>query len=143
MEKSSIVQFLEDAIAGGWHSEYQGRKLRKVYKQIDYFAEDGTQGSRIDVRHMLLAPLAWQAVGKTRGWGTEMIMIDEKGHPKEWCYFQHCDRCGVVIDDPEEGCPAGCQSDNAYVESWLYEQHRFIDHLADGRTIEEALAAIQ
>ena len=52
----------------------------------------------------LLDPLAWQAVGKTRGWSGSGWM-----------------------DSPTQA-----------IHNW----HRFIDHLADVTTIDEALAAI-
>lgn len=58
---------------------------------------------------LFLNPLAWQAVGKTRGWGNG---ID--------C----CTECG------------------AWLHGWQYKLHRLIDGLAGGKTIEEALAAI-
>lgn len=60
---------------------------------------------------MFIDPLAWQAVGRTRGW------TDAK--PKS-------------IDAVMYGR-----------EGWKNRWHRFIDHLADRKTIDEALAAIE
>lgn len=87
--KSATHQFIEDAKAGGW----------KTTNAVPY-------DDRFEI---LLDPLAWQAVGKTRGW-----KCPEGEHKAELCGFR-----------------------------WRYEWHRFIDHLADGKSIEEALAAIQ
>jgi hypothetical protein len=86
---------------------------------------------------ILLDPLFWQCLGKALGWGGERVLIDEKGHPKEWMFDEHCDKCGEIIVDQEEGCPDRCESDNAPIPSWLYHWHRFIDHLAEGKNAEE------
>ncbi len=81
-------------------------------------------------------PSFWQSLGKAMEWGYEAVMVDEKGHPKEWVYREHCSVCGSVINDQEEGCPVGCVTDNAPVESWAYEWHRFIDHLIAGKDVD-------
>lgn len=85
---------------------------------------------------ILLEPIFWQYLGKARGWGTEMTLIDEPGHPKEWMYYTHCARCHEQIIDQEDGCPSGCDCDDAYIEAWVMEWHRFIDHLAEGKDAE-------
>lgn len=66
-----------------------------------------------------------------------MVMIDEKGHPKEWCYFEHCSRCGAVVNDQEEECPEGCENDDAYVPSWNYEASQFYDLILTGDLTDE------
>lgn len=63
-----------------------------------------------------LDPKAWQAVGKVRGW-PDVSEIEAV-------------RTGVI--------PVSKMSIR-----WLWNMHRFIDHLADGKTIEEALLAIK
>lgn len=84
-----------------------------------------------------LDPLFWQALGMACGWGSEKILIDEPGHPKEWMYNEHCSVCGEIIVVQEEGCPDGCESDNAYVESWLYHALRFFELLMTGGDTEQ------
>lgn len=98
--KSEIERFIADAIAGGWRPFPQFDDNMNTIEGVMAFG--GTPD-----RH-LLDPLAWQAVGKTRGWGNDYT-------------------------DGKVG--------NASAR-WLVEQHCFIDHLADGKTIEEALTAI-
>jgi hypothetical protein len=61
MEKTNTQQFIEDAIAGGF----------KRYRKEFYF-ENAPYGEMY-LYKALLDPLAWQAVGKTRGWSTELI----------------------------------------------------------------------
>ena len=68
----------------------------------------------ITKEYLLLDPKAWQAVGKTRGW-SHKYSVD------------------TYIKYGNEGVST---------ERWLYEQHRFIDHLADGLSIEEALGKL-
>jgi hypothetical protein len=107
-------QFIEDAIAGGWTQDYQsvpaGGSVKIQVGYIKYIVP-----SKLLPKHQqptfrmgrlsdaLLDPLAWQAVGKTRGW-TET---------------------------------------NEVSQIWLYNWHCFIRALADGKTIDEALAAIK
>lgn len=68
----TIKKFIEKAIEGGWKphkgADYTKCRLVKAYRQIDYYAEKDGSSSRIDVRHMLLSPRAWQSVGKMEGW---------------------------------------------------------------------------
>lgn len=63
---------------------------------------------------LLFCPQAWKAVGKMRGWDSECIMLSGEPNPA----FEDnasCIRC-----------------------KW----HSFIEQIADGKTIEEALAVI-
>ena len=83
-------RFIEDAIKGGWW-------------KLDYDTEPvDAENYRFFLSSPLLDPLAWQAVGKTRGWKYK--------------------------------------SYKEYEWQWQHEWHRFIDHLADGLSIEEALS---
>lgn len=87
-------QFIEDCLAGGYRKE-----------NPDFSAPQS-------LALLLLDPLAWQAVGKTRRWPSNITAVEDGKS---------------VVRMPQ----------------WQYNWHRFIDHLANGRTIEEALAAIQ
>lgn len=64
----------------------------------------------------LLDPSFWKAVGKTRGWKPS----------------------GVYSSNVHRGIKDGYWRDHQWKISW----HRFIDHLADGLTIEEALSKL-
>lgn len=89
---TAVEQFIEDAIAGGAKfSEWKS-------------AEDVLSDWDFDLGLALLRPDVWQAVGKTRGWRTELY-------------------------------------ENGEVE-WQHIWHRFIDHLAEGDTIESALTKL-
>lgn len=95
-------QFIEDASKAGYQ-----------FGGLPQFQEDMSVAELVRVvkhkpHRTLLDPLAWQAVGKTRGWN---------------------------IHD---------NSRNLYEAKvhWQYQWHRFIDHLADGKTIDQALEAL-
>lgn len=102
--------FLDHAVKGVWK---EGKELHK-----SFYPQSGTVGVSIGdktdpeeylkMSDILLDPLAWQAVGKTRGWGKS------------------------------DG-----DFENRKYDMWQEQWHRFIDHLADGKTIDEALQAIE
>lgn len=98
--KSAIQQFIEDAIVGGWKLPVRTNLFKEV--RIETTAEQ-----------IFLDPLAWQAVGKTRGWE----------EPEAGDDFPEA----TVLDLKQTG--------------WNARWHQFIGHLADGKTIEEALSA--
>ena len=66
----------------------------------------------------LLDPLFWQAVGKSLGWGNE-YGIDERDF---WV---------GEINYPE------VIKGKAFREIWRYNWNRLIDHLAEGKSIED------
>lgn len=82
-----------------------------------------------DMYQLLLMPEAWQAVGKTRGWIQRV-----------------CDDCGGLsykVPHPKGYWQCECSDYFVGTDEWEYKWHRFIDHLAVGKTIEEALTAIK
>jgi hypothetical protein len=98
---NATQKFIEDAIEGGWwKTEYDTEPV-------------DTQYYRFFLSSPLLDPLAWQAVGKTRGWDSRTT------------FYQMFTKVNKENNDP-----------------WRLDMHRFIDHLADGKSIEEALAEI-
>lgn len=106
---AATQQFIEDAIKGGCNSKWT----------LDYEAchhiPKAFEGFLIaDTHRILLDPLAWQAVGKTRGWVAD----------------------GYNMNFQDESCftPRG---------SWKHNLIRFTGQIADGKTIEEALSLIQ
>jgi hypothetical protein len=98
--KTPTQQFIEDAIAGGW----KGVEAEIVDGQVYTF------GKRINEPEVLLDPLAWQAVGRQRGW---------KGQKEMTAGFL-----------------------KATFEVWQDKQLAFIVYLQQGKTIDEALAAV-
>lgn len=114
---TNTQKFIEDAIAGGWDInglKYQmnfNYDFRKTpFGHTDLWCMDDCGGEFwLDHDKMLLSPKAWQAVGKTRGWGKKNVVM---------VY-------GVTGRD-----------------TWLVHKHWFVDHLADGLSIEDALGKI-
>lgn len=129
---TAIKQFIEDAIKGGWglfgHAVYKERTWQLINSSdgVGHGGDDcprfGKSAFRIeitippvhrmkeryslfDVEKALLDPLAWQAVGKTRGW------------------LEHYDHLGKERD-------------------WHGQWHQFVSYLANGLSIEEALAKL-
>ncbi len=76
---------------------------------------DGKGGNHIGNLHPLLDPLFWQALGKNLGWNNTDTFADELK-----------DGVGCVIVDGGGSMPV-----------WLSFQHRFIDHIAEGKSIDE------
>lgn len=71
---------------------------------------------------VFLDPAFWQALGKARGWEGKCSDC-YKGEPHKWC------QSGSHLDlEPEK-------YHNNY--PWRVEWHRFIDHLAEGKEINE------
>ena len=105
---TATQRFIEDAIKGGWKEDiqvrYSGGRIERIYKAWGA----STWERYMDLSTVLLDPLAWQAVGKMRGW---YITTKPCNHSDN--YHGTCMRC-----------------------AW----HCFIDHLADGLSIEEALS---
>lgn len=122
---TATQQFIEDAIKGGWklHGMFDVSEVKDKYNSGTWrFAkctnpETGKSFStHIEYGELLLDPLAWQAVGKTRGWKS----VIEHNH------------------DSEDSCTSFCLQQIGTL-SWRGAWRKFYHHLADGKTIEEAL----
>lgn len=72
---TATKQFIEDAIKGGWgsHLDKEWRVSAGYVEHMQIYWSKGVWERVIAVSTVLLDPLAWQAVGKTRGW--------ENGYP--------------------------------------------------------------
>ena len=90
-----------------YFSERQGRTPVAVFRE-----EDGSM-FRSNVAELLLMPLAWEAVGRTRGWFK--YTAEYSGNPED-------SRLDTVLQ---------------------YHMHLFIDQLIDGLSIEEALTKLK
>jgi hypothetical protein len=113
-------QFIEDAIEGEWRSDEAVAK--GAFEDGAFFGGNAhwkyplhRMIKRVSVEVILLDPRAWQAVGKTRGW---CLHLDHYGDGE-------CKKC------------FGRVRGRSYIQ-W----HQFIDHLAEGLSIEEALAKL-
>lgn len=111
----STQQFIEDAIAGGWKRTFN----TSVLVTYDNSFSD-------DICRMLLDPLAWQAVAKTREWKNDKVGLD-------YWYFNRYDgervkHQTITVQDGGD---------------WWMNMHRFTSYLAEGKTIEEALQSIE
>jgi hypothetical protein len=62
-------------------------------------------------QRFLLSPDFWQSLGKALGWKDGVV----------------CAYCGFT----------SCRHSAKFVEKWHFKWHRFIDHLAEGKTAEE------
>lgn len=110
-------QFIEDAIKGGWKPKgypdmWNTPRFTKV-TEINIILFNGGRNNRWSLVTLFLDPLAWQAVGKTRGWKGESY-----------------NKLGETIWEENNH------------DAFRPYMHIFIDHLADGLSIEEALSKI-
>lgn len=116
MTKTPTQQFIEDAIAGGWKASPElstyEMKVLTIEKMRVTCEYLETCTIDFDVRMPLLDPLAWQAVQR-------------KNCKTHSCWFE---REGDL-----------CSREN---EVGLGNMHRFIDHLADGKTIDTSLSLL-
>lgn len=112
----TIQQAIEKAIQGGWEPRDSAlehwNKIMPTLHPIDQ--------ARI-ISEALLQPEFWKALGKSMGW------------------IERCDKCGAELYTDSEafrryGCD-DCKCGDA-TEGWLVEWHAFIDHLAEGNSIE-------
>ena len=164
---TAIERAVKDAIEGGFKLQYYTGPALTVGLVTNlikiHLESDG-------IYKLLLDPTFWQAVGKTRGWGEWNGTVNDVVH--EWeldCYLPntdktpqyYCKKCfakkeGVVIfydlyGDQDWGSEVTSFYLPKYLrahgfkqsEAWRAQQRNFIDHLADGLTIEDALLALE
>ncbi len=104
---------IKKAIQGGY----------ELRKENSFFA-DIKDLSKISVRNhiILLDPLFWQALGKAEGWDLDV-------NNPTWL----CPVCANSLDEMI------CQIDEKSIgiETWRYNWHLFLDHIAEGKSIAE------
>ena len=74
---TNTKQFIEDAIEGGWGNAHlvtrnvtvKNNRVTLKYEECEGGGWTSKWSEKLAVEQILLDPLAWQAVGKTRGWG--------------------------------------------------------------------------
>jgi len=123
---TSINKIIKDAIEGEWIN-ISNVRLAAGYIKGDVCDGDGwITKEKIPLAEALLDPAFWQAVGKTRGWEYKLNgggkMIIDNSNPKE--RKEIAKEWGIKPD-------------------WQVYWYTFIDYLADGLTIEQALNMIE
>lgn len=116
--ETHIKKFIKDSIEGGWGAH--------VSRQMHDWRDENGDFRETPLNCCFTDPKFWQAVGKTRGWKTA-----------------HCYMCKTDVHlwgecncDEDEVTPVAHMA-------WQFQWHTFIDHLADGLTIEEALTKLK
>ena len=135
-----ISEAIEKAIEGGWYGaggEYPHTKEQQEHllKLINQKEVGGVMADSI-LRDGLLDPLFWQCLGRSLWWRGEKIRM--------------CVGCGVALRwneketmDGKHGGKNGCGSDiYEYEGQWLIEMHKLVDHLAEGKNIEDYFATL-
>ena len=79
---TATEQTIQDAIEGGWNDTY---KLNYVESNGAVLLSDGMRSRALIVSEILLDPLAWQAVGKTRGWNNSQYFSNM--YKRKWHKF--------------------------------------------------------
>lgn len=149
-----LQEAIQKAIEGGY-------KQQPNFLQVAFDRAEMGELS-LEFHFLLLDPLFWQSLGKSLGWGKWTIPFERFVHEWELRHYQAdtaktpvytCKMaCGArkigetiwwdVGDDSEEfgEKPRFGWSMTAHksqkLESWEEHWHRFIDHLAEGKTIE-------
>jgi len=119
---TAIETAIQKAISNGWRKD--------LVQQYEDLACSHTKPLEriIDVpkEKIFIDPAFWQALGKAMGWGI--------------LYCERCNQKAIPVrekeSDPEywkDCCP---KKKLSYGQSSLYHQHRFIDHLAEGKDAE-------
>jgi hypothetical protein len=90
--------------------------IQKAKDEGNYFWDPPIDCDAACDNSFLLNPAFWQCLGKALGW-------DSVGAK---CWFCEMHGSARYSGKPE----------------WLYHWHRFIDHLADGKTAEEFFASL-
>lgn len=94
-----------------WMTDAREGGYKFQYYICDHCEELMMSCDKVEVEKALLDPKAWQAVSKTRDWNQGNY----------------------------EDCPS-CEGSEMAVD-WRYYMHHFIENLAMGKSIEEALSA--
>lgn len=120
---------IELAVEQGWRP----KGLNVDGRAISWIKQAVSSRSKFIERY-LLDPKFFQALGKGMGWGG-MTKDPDEG-TVEWDFYFVCPR-GSIIYGEEMLCEHECQFDlDEMIVSWKWYWYKFIDHLAEGKTIE-------
>lgn len=89
-------QFIEDAIKGGWRKDEDPQIDQTNDGPMVLFHAGNETGVQWEA-DVLLDPLAWQAVGKTRGWSEPKECISD-GEYATWSTTPECVAVGFFQD---------------------------------------------
>ncbi len=142
-----IQQTVEKAIEGGWTPEKRGELDNEGFAKL-IRARWGNG--------FLLDPSFWQSLGKALGW--EKYCCKDCGSSKAYSYAlgesgeygASCNGCGkelmeegetdqddlYILNNEEELDESGKMYKQGNMDTSVYHQHLFVDHLAEGKTIE-------
>lgn len=158
-----IRDFIEKAIEGG----YNGTSLVKkgCWNGIKTWNHDVlTNEDQLHFMAMLLDPIAWQAVGKVSGWAKskyracEMKMpfyhkemmrgtgaiVGESKDKKQWYVRWDHSKNGKPTKNGGARYPYPKENivEKSAEMNWLMVWHRMVDHLVEGKTIEDYLKTL-
>ena len=119
----TIQTFIEKAIEGGWDGF--NRLGLSNHWNPDYLGGSLQTAAQFHYAKVLLDPLAWQAVGKVEGWGTQV-------HSIEW----------VSANKKTRGEKKRLATKFQETPQYLYHMHRMVDAFAEGKTTEEFLSTL-
>ena len=113
MEKAT-----EKAIKAGYLKEGHPEIITQYgeFKRIETWAGDN-EFSKYEI---LLDPEFWQALGKAEGWGREFNVSS----------------CGILEDGSFDLIYEDDFSVPKVIPEWKYRWHRFIDHIAEGKSVD-------
>lgn len=117
----NISQAIEKAVEGGFRA--------------GLLTDEQHPGEPFPYEVAFLSPLFWQSLGKAMGWGG--MGFDEDEGKEVWCDALRCPKCGEWLTGDRLECSEEHEYDGSDVQTeWLYQWHRFIDHLAEGKDAE-------
>lgn len=126
--------FIEVAVSGGWES--QELNIARMWQSdvdiqvngfgaVQFRISGDVIASYCRVEQILIDPLAWAAVAKVKGW-------KPAGEPS---MCEGCETIGVGTGNHMKSCLIK----NRHSGDARQSQHRFIDFLQDGLSIEDAV----
>lgn len=113
-QKTATERAIEDAIGGGFYS-----------RVAEEYLEDWAKYNTLTVHDygwIFIDQTFWQALGKQRGWS-------------------EVDKVDMVLRYIQSGKERTLEKNT--IKPWQYKMHRFIDLLAEGLSINQALEAIE
>jgi len=117
----TIQEVMDKAVGGGYHiNGSDGMQTYYSGASRDYSAwtrKDNNSSFMVAVEETFLDPVFWQALGRGLGWDHELVTIHavDNGRP-------------TIV--------------TRVGQHWFYHWHRFIDFLAEGKTVEEFFESI-
>lgn len=126
----TIEEVIKKAVEGGWKPKMD----EKFKKKFEVEHDNVIFYSKVNVRRypldsIFIDPKFWQALGKYMGWEPQSFLMcgnadcPNQDKSKE---FKCCSECGCGFETYYNG-----------KLDWKQYWHKFIDHLAEGKTAED------